>query len=141
MSTCRLTKDSWLSVNSCPFCVFLLTNLKRERVRKISASFGARSEFFRPCDKENYSLRVKDWLSFRGFLKYCLVQSCIICRKIKVNKHCEIFYFSFGCLKGCSGYYAYVLESQMREEEVSIQESREKPNVVHSQYIYAESPF
>ncbi len=59
-----------------------------------------------------------DGLSFRGFVKYRLVQLCIVCRKIKVNKHCEIFYFSFGCLKGCSGYFAYVLESQMRGDEV-----------------------
>jgi hypothetical protein len=59
-----------------------------------------------------------DGFSFRGFVKYCLVQLCIICRKIKVNKHCEIFYFSFGCLKGCSGYFSYVLESQMRGDEV-----------------------
>jgi hypothetical protein len=83
-------------------CFFADKFEERERVqRRISASFGARSEYFRPCDEENYSLRVKDGLSFRGFVKYCLVHLCIICRKIKVNKHCEIFHFSFGCLKRC----------------------------------------
>jgi hypothetical protein len=51
---------------------------ERERVRR-RASFVARSEFFRPCDEDNYSLKVKDGLTFREILWNIVSCSCVSC--------------------------------------------------------------